>query len=38
MYGAAWLIVESSDTSAENSDCRQLTEKELDSLREQYPA
>jgi mannose-6-phosphate isomerase-like protein (cupin superfamily) len=35
---ATWLIVESSDTSTENSGYRQLTEKELDALKEQYPA
>jgi hypothetical protein len=35
---AAWLIVESSDTNEENSDYRQLSEKELATLRGQYPA
>ena len=34
---ASWLIVESSDTSADNSDYRQLDERELQALREQYP-
>jgi len=37
-HAASWLIVESSDTSAENSDYRQLNEKELDTLRGQYAA
>lgn len=37
-HDAAWLIVESSDTNDENSDYRQLSEKELDALRGQYPA
>jgi mannose-6-phosphate isomerase-like protein (cupin superfamily) len=34
---ASWLIVESSDTSPENSNYRQLNENELDALRRQYP-
>lgn len=37
-HDAAWLIVESSDTNEENSDYRQLSEKELADLRGQYPA
>jgi len=37
-HDASWLIVESSDTSAENTDYRQLDESELKALREQYPA
>jgi len=35
---ASWLIVESSNTNAENSDYRQLNEKELDTLRGLFPA
>jgi len=35
---ASWLIVESSDTTDENSDYRQLNEKELDTLRGLFPA
>jgi len=34
----SWLIVESSDTNAENSDYRQLNEKELNTLRWLFPA
>lgn len=35
---ASWLIVESSDTNAENSDYRQVNEKEFDTLRGLFPA
>jgi mannose-6-phosphate isomerase-like protein (cupin superfamily) len=38
MKDASWLIVESSDTNAENSDYCELNNKELDTLRGQYPA
>jgi mannose-6-phosphate isomerase-like protein (cupin superfamily) len=37
-HDASWLIVESGDTSDENSDYRQLDERELTALRQQYPA
>jgi mannose-6-phosphate isomerase-like protein (cupin superfamily) len=37
-HEASWLIVESSDTKAENSDCREMNNIELDTLRRQYPA
>ena len=33
-----WLIVESNDTSSENTDHRHLDETELDALRKQYPS
>jgi mannose-6-phosphate isomerase-like protein (cupin superfamily) len=35
---ATWLIVESSDTNAENSDYRKLNEDEFRALKGQYPA
>ncbi len=35
---SSWLIVESNDTSAENTDHRSLTESELQTLKQQYPA
>ena len=35
---ASWLIVESSDTNAGNSDYRQLNKSELGTLRAQFPA
>lgn len=34
---SSWLIVESNDTSKENSDYRELTAAELTALRKQYP-
>ena len=34
---SSWLIVESNDTSADNTDYRQLSERELITLKEQYP-
>jgi mannose-6-phosphate isomerase-like protein (cupin superfamily) len=34
---SSWLIVESNDTSAENTDHRSLTESELQNLKKQYP-
>lgn len=34
----SWLIVESNDTTEENSEYRQLTESEKEVLRGQYPA
>jgi mannose-6-phosphate isomerase-like protein (cupin superfamily) len=34
---SSWLIVESNDTSKENSDHRQLTARELATLKKQYP-
>jgi mannose-6-phosphate isomerase-like protein (cupin superfamily) len=37
-YDSSWLIVESNDTSFENSEYRELTSAELSSLRQQYPA
>jgi mannose-6-phosphate isomerase-like protein (cupin superfamily) len=37
-HATSWLIVESSDTNDENSDYRQLTQKELETLKGQYPA
>jgi mannose-6-phosphate isomerase-like protein (cupin superfamily) len=35
---SSWLIVESNDTSKENTDFRDLTAEELETLRKQYPA
>ncbi len=37
-HDTSWLIVESNDTSRENSEYRQLTEPEKEVLRGQYPA
>ncbi len=34
---SSWLIVESNDTSKENSDYRELTAKERAALKKQYP-
>jgi len=34
---SSWLIVESNDTSEENTDFRELTAEELQTLRKQYP-
>jgi len=34
---SSWLIVESNDTSKENSDYRELTADELAALKKQYP-
>ena len=34
---SSWLIVESNDTSKENTDYRDLSAEELETLREQYP-
>jgi len=34
---SSWLIVESNDTSKENSDFRELTARELVALKKQYP-
>ena len=34
---SSWLIVESNDTSKENSDYRDLSAEELETLRRQYP-
>ena len=34
---SSWLIVESNDTSEENTDFRELTAEELETLRKQYP-
>ena len=36
-HDASWLIVESSDTTGMNSEYRQLTGEELESLARQYP-
>jgi mannose-6-phosphate isomerase-like protein (cupin superfamily) len=35
---ASWLIVESRNTSEENSDYRQLSAKEIETLKAQFPA
>lgn len=35
---SSWLIVESNDTSSQNTDYRQFTEGELTELKKQYPA
>jgi mannose-6-phosphate isomerase-like protein (cupin superfamily) len=34
---SSWLIVESNDTSEENTDFRELSAEELETLRKQYP-
>ncbi len=36
-HESSWLIVESNDTSLENTDYRDLTVEELETLRKQYP-
>jgi mannose-6-phosphate isomerase-like protein (cupin superfamily) len=36
-HESSWLIVESNDTSLENTDYRDLTAEELEILRNQYP-
>jgi len=36
-HESSWLIVESNDTSEENTDFRNLTAEELETLRKQYP-
>jgi ureidoglycolate hydrolase len=37
-HATSWLIVESNDTSRENSDYRHLSKSEIDNLRKQYPS
>lgn len=37
IHESSWLIVESNDTSKENTDYRDLTAHELETLRKQYP-